>query len=62
MLNDKQDNPVTGPIEGKDKGVLKEQNGNKKLKSLNFDSSSGFICDINTGICGPVTQKKEGEK
>lgn len=33
----------------------------KKLKTLEFDPSQGFVCDVNTGICGPVTQEKEGK-
>lgn len=34
----------------------------KTLKTLDFDSSPGFVCDVDTGICGPVDAKKEGKK
>ncbi|MEH7382598.1 hypothetical protein V7138_19195 [Bacillus sp. JJ1533] len=60
MLDDKQTKST--PSSTDDNGVLKELNGNKKFKSLDIDSSSGFVCDINTGICSPVTQKEEGKK
>ncbi|WP_099362954.1 hypothetical protein [Fredinandcohnia onubensis] len=63
MLNDKQSKSEASSTDGKDvNGALKELNGIKKLKSFDFDSSSGFVCDINTGICGPVNQKKEGKE
>ncbi len=63
MLNDKHVKSVESSTDGKDvNGVLKELNGVKKLKSLDFDNSSGFVCDVNTGICGPVIQKEEGKK
>ncbi|MEH7239442.1 hypothetical protein [Bacillus sp. JJ1562] len=61
MLNEKQTKSIA--TDGKDvNGALKELNGVKKLKSFDFDSSSGFVCDVNTGICGPVIQKEEGKK
>ncbi len=63
MLNDKQSKSEASSTDGKDvNGALKVLNGIKKLKSLDFDSSSGFVCDINTGICGPVNQEKEGKQ
>lgn len=34
----------------------------KELKTIEFDSSQGFVCDVNTGICGPITQEEEGKK
>jgi len=62
VLNDKQTKPVEFSTEGKgSQGTLNEQKSIKKFKSLEFDSSSGFICDINTGICGPV-KKEEGKE
>lgn len=63
MLNDKQVKSVESSTDGKDvNGALKELTGVKKLKSLDFDNSSGFVCDVNTGICGPVIQKEEDKK
>ncbi len=63
MLNDKQFKSEASSTDGKDdNGAFKELDGIKKLKSLDFDNSSGFVCDINTGICGPVNQKKEGKE
>ncbi len=63
MLNDEQKKSVGPSAEGKDvNGALKELNGVKKFKSLDFDNSSGFVCDVNTGICGPVTQQEEEGK
>lgn len=32
------------------------------LKTIELDSSGGFVCDINTGICGPIDEKKEVKK
>ncbi|WP_042144912.1 hypothetical protein [Paucisalibacillus sp. EB02] len=40
----------------------KDLNGIKKLKSFDINTSAGFVCDINTGICSPVEQKKEGKE
>lgn len=34
----------------------------KPLKTFEFDASQGFVCDVNTGICGPATQEKEEKK
>lgn len=31
----------------------------KPLKELDDSKSSGFVCDMETGICGPITEKKE---
>lgn len=45
------------------KGTLQEIKTIQELTMLEIDDSTGgFMCDINTGICGPVTQKKEEEK
>ncbi|MCF3944988.1 hypothetical protein [Oceanobacillus alkalisoli] len=32
----------------------------EELEGFNFDSSDAFVCDMETGICGPV--KKEEKK
>ena len=62
MLKDKDSQSATSSSERKNSNeTLKDLNGIKKLKSLDLDTSSGFVCDINTGICGPVNQKKEGK-
>lgn len=31
----------------------------KDIKEMSLDNSSGFVCDVNTGICGPVNNRKE---
>ena len=63
MLKDKETQSATSSTERKDsKETLKNLNGIKKLINIELDSSSGFVCDINTGICGPVNQKKEGRE
>lgn len=33
-----------------------------KIKPLPLDISTGFVCDMDTGICGPVAPKKEGKE
>lgn len=44
------------------KGTLQEIKTIQELTILEIDDSEGgFMCDINTGICGPVTQEKEEE-
>lgn len=44
------------------KGSVPEIKTIQELTMLeNDDSAGGFMCDINTGICGPVTQEKEEE-
>lgn len=30
--------------------------------SLEMNTSEAFICDMNTGICGPITKEKEGKE
>ncbi|WP_026906077.1 hypothetical protein [Paucisalibacillus globulus] len=63
MLKDKQTQPATSSNKKKDsREKLEDLSTLKKLKSIDLDTSSGFICDINTGICGPVNQKKEGKE
>ena len=31
----------------------------KKLDVVDFGSSDGFMCDVETGICGPINNNKE---
>lgn len=60
MVNKETDSVTT---ETKDsKKALKSLNGIKKLKTLDVNQSNDFMCDIETGICGPVTQKEEGKR
>ena len=33
-----------------------------KFKLVDFGESTGFTCDVQTGICGPIDQKEEDEK
>ena len=37
-------------------------NSIQELKSIDNDNSSGFVCDIDTGVCGPITKVKEGKE
>ena len=32
------------------------------IKLIDFGESTGFACDVQTGICGPFDQKKEDKK
>lgn len=57
MLNDKE-NTSTASKQTDSKKPLKI----KQFKSIEFDNSTGGICDVNTGICGPLNQEKEGKK
>ena len=34
----------------------------QKLKGFDFADSNAFVCDMETGICGPVNQEKEAKK
>jgi hypothetical protein len=58
-LKDKKTNSDTSP--NKSDSKFKAMNL-KELKSLDKDDSAVFVCDVNTGICGPVTQEKEGKQ
>ncbi len=31
----------------------------QELKGIDFAASDALVCDMNTGICGPVNQEKE---
>lgn len=57
MLND-QENVSTASKQTDSKEPQKI----KELKTIEFDRSAGFVCDIHTGVCGPVYQKEEGKK
>ena len=32
------------------------------IKLVDFGESTGFVCDVETGICGPIDQKEEDDK
>lgn len=49
--------PIKGDTTFKEK--LIELKPMKKLKGFDFEQSDAFLCDIDTGICGPASQKKE---
>lgn len=49
MLKDKQSISAASPERKDSKEPLEDLNKVKKLKSFDFDSSAGFVCDINTG-------------
>ena len=57
MLKDKQS--TASPEGNKSKITLIDLNDIQELKSIDNDHSSGFVCDIDTGVCGPVTNMKE---
>lgn len=57
-MNKKQDEAVSGNNnESND-----TQSEVIELKSFSLDSSEGMMCDADTGICGPVDEKKEDKK
>lgn len=62
MLKDKN-NESTASVNDKEssepKKVLKEF---KTIETIDFGDPTGFVCDPNTGICGPVNPKKEGKQ
>ena len=33
----------------------------QELKGFDFEDSDAFVCDMETGICGPVNQEKEAK-
>lgn len=39
--------------------TLKDLSG---IKLVDFGESTGFVCDVQTGICGPIEQKEDDEK
>ncbi len=39
--------------------VVRELKTIQPLKGFDFAASDGFVCDMETGICGPVNQEKE---
>jgi len=58
MLNEK-DRDSSNLHKDEPKVKLTELKPIQELTTLEFDESAGFFCDVNTGICGPVTQEKE---
>lgn len=62
MLKDKQKLFAASPERNDSKAPLIDLSEIQELKSFDFDHSAGFVCDINTGICGPVIQEEEGKK
>lgn len=61
MLNEKEKNS-TDLQNAKPKVKLMELKTLQDLTPLGSDNSAGFVCDIDTGICGPIAQEKEEEK
>ncbi|KGR77395.1 hypothetical protein [Ureibacillus manganicus] len=61
MLNDKEKMVSDGNKEVR-KVQLTELKMIQDLTILGSDDSADFFCDVNTGICGPVPEKKEEEK
>lgn len=59
MLKDKQSISAASPERNDSKVTLIDLKGMQDLKNLDNTTSAGFVCDINTGVCGPVTKKKE---
>ena len=62
MLKDKQNQSAASPERNASKAPLIDLNDIQELKSFEFDGFEGFVCDINTGICGPVIKEEEGKK
>jgi hypothetical protein len=62
MLKDKQNQSAASPERNASKAPLIDLNDIQELESFDFDGSAGFVCDINTGICGPVIKEEEGKK
>ena len=62
MLKDKQSISAASPRRNDSKVTLIDFKGTQGLKGLDNITSAGFVCDVNTGICGPVIQEEEGNK
>ena len=62
MLKDKQNRSEASPERNDSKAPLIDLNDIQELKGFEFDLSDGLLCDINTGICGPVSKEEEGKK
>lgn len=56
MVENKQQALNDNSAEEKPAFVLKPI---QELKGFDFADSNAFVCDMETGICGPVNQKKE---
>ena len=59
MLKDKQSISAAASEQNDSKITLIDLNDIQELKSMDNDQSAGFVCDIDTGVCGPVTNMKE---
>lgn len=63
MLTNKNESPASS-TSGKEKQKESKSPSKKiqeiQIETLDFNNSDGFVCDINTGICGPA--KKDDEK
>lgn len=62
MLKENKNQTTASPERNDSKAPLIDLNNIQELKSFEFEGSEGFVCDINTGICGPVIKKEEGKK
>jgi len=62
-MADEKQNDVIKPSKdtvSKDNGsTIKAKDLNRIQVLKNIDGAAGFVCDIHTGICGPITQGKE---
>ena len=56
MVENKQQALNDNSAEEKSAFVLKPI---QELKGFDFADSNAFVCDMETGICGPVNQKEE---
>jgi hypothetical protein len=62
LLKENKNQSAASPERNDSKAPLIDLNDIQELKSFEFDHSEGFVCDINTGICGPVIKEEEGKK
>jgi hypothetical protein len=62
MLKENENQTAASPQRNDSKVQLIDLNNIQELKSFEFDGSEEFVCDINTGICGPVIKKEEGKE
>lgn len=62
ILKDKQSISAASLEQNDSKVKLIALKGIQELKGLDNKTSAGFVCDINTGVCGPVTKEKEGKE
>ena len=62
MLEDKQTISKVSLAEKDSTVTLTNLKGAQELKGIDFNGSARFVCDMNTGICGPAIQEKEGNE